>query len=100
MKHAEGQDLVDCLTSLRLVSPELDPALHPQLASLLPPLIANLSSQFSVIRNTAAKCLAVLCDVITDDAMRQVVDIVVPMVGDAQRVPSRRGSVEAIHRKR
>lgn len=94
-----GQDLVDCLTSLRLVAPELDSALFPHLTTLFPPIILALQSSFAVIRNTAAKCLAALCDVITEDGMRVVVDDVVPLVGDARRVASRQGAVEAIHRE-
>lgn len=34
-----------------------------------------------------------------DEGMRLVVDVVVPLVGDAQRVASRQGAVEAIHRE-
>jgi TATA-binding protein-associated factor len=70
-----------------------------RLNTLTPLIIAALSSSSSVIRHTAAKCLAVLCDVNTDDTMRMVVDRVVPMVGDAKRVASRQGTVETIHRE-
>ena len=38
-----------------------------------------------------------MCDVLTEQGMKMVVDQVVPMVGDAKRVSSRRGAVEAIH---
>ena len=92
--------MVDCLTSLRLVTPDVDPALHPQLVSLFPPIIGALQSSFSVIRNTAAKCLAALCDVVADEGMKRLVDDVVPLVGNASRVASRQGAVEAIHRER
>nr|XP_031860125.1 uncharacterized protein CI109_004490 [Kwoniella shandongensis]KAA5527197.1 hypothetical protein CI109_004490 [Kwoniella shandongensis] len=92
-----GQDIVDCLTSLRLIAPELDTKLYPQVQTLLPPIVAALQSSFAVIRHTAAKCLAALCDVMPDEGMRRVVDDVVPLVGNAGRVYSRQGAVEAIH---
>lgn len=93
-----GQALIDCLTALRFAAPELNPVLHPRLISLVPAVISALSSSHAVLRCTAAKCLATLCDVITEDGMKVVVDTIVPLVGDAKRVPSRRGAVEAIHR--
>lgn len=94
-----GQDLVDCLTSLRLLSAELDTSLHPQLVSLFPFVIRALQSSYSVIRNVVSKSLAALCDVVTNDGMRMVVDEVVPLVGDATHATSRQGAVEAIHRE-
>ncbi|WWC90834.1 uncharacterized protein L201_005771 [Kwoniella dendrophila CBS 6074] len=92
-----GQDIIDCLTSLRLIVPELDPILHPKLDALFLPIIMALQSSFAVIRHSAAKCLAALCDVMLNDGMKKVVDDVVPLVGDATRVSSRQGAVEAIH---
>jgi TATA-binding protein-associated factor len=96
---AAGQELIDALTSLRLIAPELDPSLHEKMTELFPFVIAALSSSFSVVRSTAAKCLAALCDVVTEHGMRLVVDTVVPLVGDAKRTASRQGAVEAIHRE-
>ena len=98
-ENTVGQDLIDCLTSLRLVVPEINPMLHPQLVTLFPPIIKISQSSFSVLRNTAAKCLATLCDVITDSGMKLVVDEVVPLMGDAKRVASRQGAAETIHRE-
>ncbi|KAK6910607.1 hypothetical protein I203_104639 [Kwoniella mangroviensis CBS 8507] len=92
-----GQDIIDCLTSLRLIVPELDPSLHAQLHVLFPPIITALQSSFAVIRHSAAKCLAAFCDVLLNESMKKVVDDVVPLVGDATRVASRQGAVEAIH---
>jgi len=87
------------MTALRFAASELDPSLHVQLTSLFPPVIMALSSSFAVIRSTAAKCLAALSDVMTEDGMKLVVDTVVRLVGDAKRVYSRQGAVEAIHRQ-
>ncbi|ORY35400.1 putative helicase [Naematelia encephala] len=92
-----GQDLVDCLTSLRLIAPHLDESLHARLVSLFPPIILALQSSYAVVRNTAAKCIAALCDVMIDQAMKEVVDHIVPLVGDAKHTASRQGAVEAVH---
>lgn len=92
-----GQDLVDCLTSLRLTMPCLDPSLYPRVIDLFPALIVALQSRFAVIRNAAARTMAGMCDVATEEGMRVVVDDVVPLVGDAEHVHARRGAVEAIH---
>ncbi|WVQ74752.1 hypothetical protein IAR50_004357 [Cryptococcus sp. DSM 104548] len=93
-----GQDLVDALVSLRLIAPELDPILYSQLFPLFSPVLLALQSSYSVVRYTAAHCLAAMCNVMTDEGMKRVVDNVVPLVGDAKRVHSRQGAVEAIHR--
>ncbi|OWZ77626.1 TATA-binding protein-associated factor [Cryptococcus neoformans Bt85] len=93
-----GQDLIDALTSLRLIAPELDPVLYYRLHDLFSPIITALQSSYSVVRNAAAQCLAAMCDVMTDEGMKRVVDDVVPLVGDAKKAYSRQGAVEAIHR--
>ena len=97
--RSAGQDLIDCLTGLRLVAPELGPELHDRLATLFPPIIKALQTSLAVVRNTAAKCLAELCEVITDEGMKRVVDDVVPLVGDTRKVAARQGAVEGIHRE-
>ena len=92
-----GQEVVDSLTSLRLIVPFLDDSLRPHISTLFQPIIAALSSSYPLIRNAASKCLAGTCSTLRDDGMRQVIDHVVPLVGDAKRVQSRQGAVEAIH---
>ncbi|WVO17696.1 hypothetical protein L204_105394 [Cryptococcus depauperatus] len=96
--NSKGQDVVDTLTFLRVIISELNPVLHPHLQSLFAPVITILSSSFSVLRYTAAQCLAAMCNVMTDVGMKRVVDDVIPLVGDAKKLHSRRGAVEAIHR--
>lgn len=67
--------------------------------SLFPHIIAALQSSYSLIRVSAAKCIATLCLGMTEDGMKFVVDHVVPLIGDAKRTPSRQGAVEAVHRE-
>jgi TATA-binding protein-associated factor len=95
---SSGQDVIDALTSLRLTAPSLDPSLHQRLITLFPFIILALQSKYSLIRTTAAKCLAALCDVMTEEGMKRMVDDVVPLIGDARRVESRQGAIEAVHR--
>ncbi|KAL1409070.1 TATA-binding protein-associated factor mot1 [Vanrija albida] len=97
LQEAGGQDLIDSLSSLHLVAPKLDASLHGHLVDLLPHLVSVLQSSFTVVRNVAARTLATLCSVATEDGMKFVVDQVVPLVGDAEHVHSRQGAVEAIH---
>lgn len=94
-----GQNIIDALTALRLISPNLDHHLHRRLATLLPTIILALQSHYSIIRHTAALCFAALCDVMIDESMKAVIDGVVPLIGDARRVPARQGAVEAVHRE-
>jgi len=95
---SSGQDVIDALTSLRLTAPSLDTSLYPRLITLFPFIILALQSKYSLIRTTAAKCLAALCDVMTEEGMKRMVDDVVPLIGDARRVESRQGAIEAVHR--
>ena len=92
-----GQALVDCLTSISILAPELDGTLQSRLIELFPSVISSLSSSYTVMRNSAAKCLATLCNVMPEEGMRRVVDSVVPLIGDAKRTVSRQGAVEAIN---
>jgi len=95
---SSGQDVIDALTSLRLTARSLDTTLHQRLITLFPFIILALQSKYSLIRTTAAKCLAALCDVMTEEGMKRMVDDVVPLIGDARRVESRQGAIEAVHR--
>jgi TATA-binding protein-associated factor len=94
-----GQEIIDSLTSLRLIAPHLDSSLHTRLSALLPPIILALQSSYGIIRYTAARCFAALCDVMIDEAMKATIDGVVPLIGDARRVNARQGAVEAVHRE-
>ncbi|RXK40222.1 TATA-binding protein-associated factor [Tremella mesenterica] len=92
-----GQDVLDALTSIRLILPELHSNLHDKVGGLLPSIILALQSSYAVVRLSAAKCLATMCEVMTEKAMKEVVDRVVPLIGDAKRESARRGAVEAVH---
>lgn len=93
-----GQPVIDALVSIRLLAPHLSAELLPRVQDLLPAVINANQDGVALVRNQAAQCLATICTVMTDTAMRIVIDSVVPLVGDA-RLHARQGSLEAIHRE-
>lgn len=98
MEKQCGQDVIDSLSVLEAVSPALDPALWPKLAELFPPIAIALRSKFAIIRQTAARCFATICEVMTAEAMRFVIEQLVPLIGDAVVLSNRQGAAEAIYR--
>ena len=55
-----------------------------------------LRSQFAIIRQSAARCFAAICDVMTVDAMRFVIEIILPFLGDTLINPNRQGATELV----
>ena len=98
MEKQYGQDVIDSLSVLEAVSPALDPALWPKLAELFPAIAIALRSKFAIIRQTAARCFATICEVMTTDAMRFVIERLLPLIGDAVVLLNRQGAAEAIYR--
>ncbi|KAI9569000.1 hypothetical protein HD554DRAFT_2094527 [Boletus coccyginus] len=97
MEKQYGQDVIDSLSVLEAISPALDPALWPKLAELFPAIAIALRSKFAIIRQTAARCFATICEVMTTDAMRFVIERLLPLIGDAVVLLNRQGAAEAIY---
>lgn len=57
-----------------------------------------LRSRYAIIRQSAARCFATICDVMTVEAMRYTVEHIVPLLGDALTLANRQGAIELIHR--
>lgn len=93
-----GQDIIDSFSTLSTVAGQVDLALHDQIANLLPVCLVALQSRFAVIRYAAAHAITSLCDVATVRAMRDVVETLLPFVGDPSAV-KRQGAVQAVSRK-
>ncbi|GAA5936334.1 DNA-binding ATPase [Sporobolomyces koalae] len=91
-----GQDLLDSLTVLPAAGLHLSPGLRPRLAEILPALAIGTRSKFAVVRFAVAKCLAMLCDIVPEQAMKHIIEGVVPSVSDPINVNHRRGAVELI----
>lgn len=98
MEKQYGQDVIDSLSVLEAVSPALDHSLWPKLAELFPAIAIALRSKFAIIRQTAARCIATICEVMTAEAMRFVIEQLVPLIGDAVVLSNRQGAAEAIYR--
>lgn len=73
--------------------------LHEQLSSLLPPLLDLLRAPHSILRNVAAKTLAVVCEIMPTFGMLFIIENLLPLFGDAVNEVNRSGAMEAIHCK-
>ncbi|KAJ7168182.1 SNF2 superfamily chromatin remodeling protein [Mycena crocata] len=89
-----GQDVIDSLSVLEAVVPTFHPDLWPKLAETFPMMHVALTSRFAIIRQSAARCFATLCDVMTSEAMRYVIENIVPLLGDPLVLANRQGATE------
>ncbi|KAG6903183.1 hypothetical protein C0995_002726 [Termitomyces sp. Mi166 len=89
-----GQDVIDSFSVLEAVAPTLHQDLWPKLRELFPMLNLALRSRFAIIRQSAAKCFATICDVMTPDAMHYVVERLIPLIGDPLVLAHRQGVTE------
>jgi hypothetical protein len=55
-----------------------------------------LRSRFAIIRQSAARSFAAICDVMTVDAMRFVIETVLPFLGDTLINSNRQGATELV----
>ena len=93
-----GQDVIDSLSVLEAIAPTFHQDLCPKLVETFPMLDFALRSRFAIIRQSAARCFATICNVMTLDAMRYVVQHLVPLLGDALVLTNRQGATELIYR--
>ncbi|KAJ7090312.1 SNF2 superfamily chromatin remodeling protein [Mycena belliarum] len=92
-----GQDVIDSLSVLEAVVPTFHPDLWPKLAETFPMMHIALTSRFAIIRQSAARCFATLCDVMTSEAMRYVIENIVPLLGDPLVLSNRQGATELMY---
>ncbi|KAF9001878.1 SNF2 superfamily chromatin remodeling protein [Cyathus striatus] len=97
MEKQYGQDVIDSLSVLEAVSPTLHENLWLKLSETFPMLDLALRSRFAIIRQSAARCFATICDVMTSEAMRYVIEKIVPLLGDPLVLPNRQGATELIY---
>lgn len=93
-----GQDVIDSLSVLEAIAPTFHQDLYPKLVETFPMLDLALRSRLAIIRQSAARCFATICDVMTLDAMRYVVEHLVPLLGDPLALTNRQGATELIYR--
>ncbi|KAH0584000.1 hypothetical protein H2248_009577 [Termitomyces sp. 'cryptogamus'] len=92
-----GQDVIDSFSVLEAVTPTFHQDLWPRLCELFPMLDLALRSRFAIIRQSAAKCFATICDVMTSDAMHYVVERLIPLIGDPLVLAHRQGVTELVY---
>ncbi|KAL1694700.1 hypothetical protein GGG16DRAFT_87332 [Schizophyllum commune] len=92
-----GQNVIDTLSVLEAVIPALHEELWPRLTQLFPMILLALQSKYAIIRQIAARSFATVCAVLTTEAMRFVIERVVPLLGDALSLTNRQGSMELLY---
>jgi TATA-binding protein-associated factor len=93
-----GQDVIDSLSVLEAVVPALHQDLWPKVNEIFPMMTLALQSRYAIIRQSAAQCFATVCDVMTSEAMRYVIENVIPLLGDPLVLSNRQGATEIIYR--
>ena len=96
INRQHGQDVIDSLSVLEAVVPTLHNELWPKIQELFPMIAMALRSHFAIIRQSAARCFAAICDVMTVDAMRFVVETILPFLGDTLINSNRQGATELV----
>jgi TATA-binding protein-associated factor len=91
-----GQDVIDSLSVLEAVVPTFHRDLWPKIRELFPAIVMALRSRFAIIRQSAARCFAAICDVMTVDAMRFVIEAILPYLGDTLVNSNRQGAAEVV----
>ena len=99
MSKQFGQDVIDSLSVLEAVTPTLHQDLWPRLAEIFPMMTLALQSRYAIIRQSAARSFATVCDVMTSEAMRYVIENVMPLLGDPLVLFNRQGAAELIYRQ-
>ncbi|TFK42701.1 SNF2 superfamily chromatin remodeling protein [Crucibulum laeve] len=92
-----GQDVIDSLSVLEAVAPTFHGDLLPKLSQTFPMMHLALRSRFAIIRQSAARCFATICDVMTADAMKYVIEHIIPLLGDPIIMTNRQGATELIY---
>ncbi|KAI0247046.1 SNF2 chromatin remodeling protein [Lactifluus subvellereus] len=96
ISRRHGQDVIDSLSVLEAIVPTLHQELWPKIRELFPIIVMALRSRFAIIRQSAARCFAAICDVMTVDAMRFVIETVLPFLGDTLVNSNRQGATELV----
>lgn len=93
----QGQALVDAMSTLRTLSPTLDPALHSWIFSLSSLIGKAMRSRLSVIRYSAAKCFATVCSVVPVRGMTTLVQDILPNISNPLDLRDRQGITECVY---
>ncbi|EJD46099.1 SNF2 superfamily chromatin remodeling protein [Auricularia subglabra TFB-10046 SS5] len=94
---ALAQNVLDSLTVVATMVPTIHETLSQRAKELFPFIAAALRSRYAILRRSAAKCFAQICNVLTTDAMRYLVETILPFLNDPSIVANRQGTVELIY---
>jgi len=90
--------IMDALQVTSAVVPHLHRSLHSKVVEELLPLVFDFAKHpHQGVRTCFAQCLATICKTVTHPTMHQVLERVLPMLGDVENVESRMGATEALH---
>ncbi|OCH89091.1 SNF2 chromatin remodeling protein [Obba rivulosa] len=92
-----GQDVIDSFSVLDAVVPTFHEELWSKFREIFPMVVLSLRSRYAIIRQCAARCFATICDTMTMEAMKFVVESVLPFLGDTSNLPNRQGATELIY---
>ncbi|KAL0947465.1 hypothetical protein HGRIS_013571 [Hohenbuehelia grisea] len=92
-----GQDVIDSLSVLEAVVPTLHEELWPKLAEIYSMITLALRSRLAIVRQSAARCFATICEVMTSEGMRYVIEHILPLLGDPLSLANRQGATELIY---
>ena len=99
IEKQHGQDVIDSLSVLEDVIPTFHEHLWPKLHEIFPMIHIALRSRFAIVRQAAARCFAIACDLMTSEAMHYVIENIIPLLQDPLVLTNRQGATELIYRK-
>ena len=91
-----GQEVVDGLSVLRALVPNIHHDLWPFVVELMPLIAKALRNKLSVFRYAAAKCLATICSVLRIQGMTMLVEKILPHAS-SDDLHCRQGATELIY---
>ena len=91
-----GQDVVDALSVLRALVPNMHPDLYGFVDDMMPMVLEALICRYSVFRYIAAKCFATICSVMTVKGMTTLVEKLLPSIGSPD-LYRRQGAIECVY---
>ncbi|KAI8381200.1 uncharacterized protein BYT42DRAFT_598127 [Radiomyces spectabilis] len=92
-----GQEVIDTITVVTTVVPYISSELWPKMVEIVPYVCKALQSQYAVIRQVSARCLATIANVVTVQTMQLLIERVLPQLGDALNVHHRQGAAELVY---
>ncbi|KAK9453555.1 hypothetical protein V1511DRAFT_489822 [Dipodascopsis uninucleata] len=92
-----GQEIVDGLSVIRALLPNLHTDLLDSFVEYFHLILSALQSTFSILRYAAAKCFATICSTMKIKGMTFLIENVLPMISNALELRHRQGAVECIY---